>query len=284
MNSQNKLIAVVVNPAAGAGNSRVVARSVTQRLTREGMPHTIFMEDWPTSFFGYTDLWLIGGDGTLHEFINRYPDLSIPITILKGGSGNDFNWLLFGEKSLDEMMDAGLNADARKIDVGLCNGRYFINGLGIGFDGSVARQLTHTSKKPGITSYWRAVIRQLLIYRERNYQIVCDDQEYTGKKLLLNIMNGQRSGGGFWVAPGAQPDDGLLQALIVNPLSFWKRIWYLPMIEKGRHTRLPFVSFFSTRRMVVSSLQLMDAHLDGEYLQAQQFEISIVPGKFWFRY
>ena len=97
-------------------------------------------------------------------------------------------------------------------------------------------------------------------------------------------MNGHRAGGGFHIAPQASITDGLLEVTIISPLSILKRLRYLPVIEKGKHLKLPFVRHFKSANLQISSNQDMDAHLDGEYFSTNYIEIETLPGKFFFRY
>lgn len=99
-------------------------------------------------FEGFTLVWIVGGDGTLNQFVNRYPDIAIPLGIFNGGTGNDFHWLLYGETTLEAQLDAMLLARPVPIDLGTFNDRFFINGIGIGFEGEVARSLTGSVNDP----------------------------------------------------------------------------------------------------------------------------------------
>jgi diacylglycerol kinase (ATP) len=58
----------------------------------------------------------------------------------------------------------------------------------------------------------------------------------------------------------------------------------LPVIEKGKHLELPFIKYFRTKKIIITSEQPMDAHLDGEYHSARRLEIEVLPAKYLFRY
>lgn len=181
-------------------------------------------------------------------------------------------------------MEAGLHAIPRPVDAGLCNGRLFMNGIGVGFDGNIAARMSDIKSKKGITGYWMTVVRNVFFYREQTCQITCS--EFTEEKpiLMVNAMNGKRSGGGFNVTPDAALDDGLFSILIIPRLPIWKRLRYLPAIEKGKHTKLPFLQYFKADRIRIVCTESMDAHLDGEYLSSREFEITLLKDKFLFRY
>ena len=284
MMTQDKHIAVLANPLAGDGRAMEYLGSIERYLMTGSIPHRTYTLHWPDDFTGFTDIWLIGGDGTLNFFVNRYTELSLPITFFDGGTGNDFHAALYGKRSLAAIMEAGLNAIPRPVDAGRCNGRYFMNGIGVGFDGNVAARMSRLKRKKGITGYWMSVVRNIFFYREQTCRIICSEFSDEGRLLMVNAMNGQRSGGGFNVTPDAVLDDGLFNVLVIPRLPIWMRLRYLPVIEKGRHTKLPFLRYFKTDRIRFVCAESMDAHLDGEYLSGREFEIAVVKGKFLFRY
>lgn len=156
-------IAIVVNKLAGAGLALSISQKIAEQLQQKGIAFELFKEDWPVQFHSFTAIWIVGGDGTLNYFINHYPDISIPLMIFKGGTGNDFHWLLYNDSSLEEQIEKGLNANPTTIDAGSCNGKLFLNGLGVGFDGSVASVLQGKQKMAGKLSYLYAIIKNSLL-------------------------------------------------------------------------------------------------------------------------
>ncbi len=284
LNQDKKNIAIVVNPLAGSGRGVELAKKIISLLLPHGLTPRLFIDNWPAHFNGFTDIWIVGGDGTLHYFINHYPDIQLPLVIFPGGSGNDFHWMLYGNKSLEELIEIALTANPRKIDAGRCNGKLFLNGTGVGFEGVVAKSLAGKNKKKGKASFFTEVIKKIITYREQSFQISNEQVNLRGKYLIISIMNGHRAGGGFHIAPKASILDGLLEVTIIDPLSIVKRLRYLPVIEKGKHLELPFVHHFKSTSLQISSNQDMDAHLDGEYFSTNYIEIETLPGKFFFRY
>ncbi len=277
-------IALLCNPLAGAGKAVSLARELATNLLGAQTAHSLFIEDWPAALHGFTDAWIVGGDGTLNFFINHYPGCKLPLSVFKGGTGNDFHWLLYGDKSKEEQWQLALNGRTKPIDLGKCNDRYFINGIGIGFEGEVARALTGKKKRPGQASFMATVIRKIFSYRCKRYVIRSDAYEGQGKKLLIDICNGRRAGGGFHIAPEALADDGYLDVVIADALSPLQRLRYLPVIEKGKHLDRSFVSNFFAVWIRVESDMLIQYHLDGEYYTAEKIEAEIIPAALWFRY
>lgn len=69
---------------------------IISELSNKQIPYSLFKAIWPPDFNGFTDIWLVGGDGTLNYFVNNYQEIVLPLVIFKGGSGNDFHWMLYG--------------------------------------------------------------------------------------------------------------------------------------------------------------------------------------------
>lgn len=278
-------IALITNALAGSGKAIRISEQILDKLRERKIDAQIFREDaWDSRIHAFDQVWVVGGDGTLNCFINQYHDLKKPLCLFAGGTGNDFHALLYGNEALDDQVDRVLHTPPRPIDAGLCNGRYFLNGVGIGFEGAVAKHLVGTRKLPGKTSFLIAILKHILFYKEQPYSIQCAEKTVDGNFLMIDIANGKRFGGGFYVAPLAEPDDGLLDVNLVSKLSPWKRMGYLPVIEKGKHLSLSFVEHLRTKKITISSDQIMQAHIDGEYLEGREFVIEVLVGKWGFLY
>jgi diacylglycerol kinase (ATP) len=148
----------------------------------------------------------------------------------------------------------------------------------------VANALTGKKKRPGKTSFLLTILKKIFTYHSNNYTINSATHQLSGKKLLVDISNGRRAGGGFHIAPQAKADDGLFDIVIVDSLNSLQRLRYLPVIEKGKHLHLSFIHHFRSERLAIGSKQLIQYHLDGEYEVAQKLEIEILPGALNFRF
>lgn len=279
-----KKIAIITNKLAGGGLAVSLSDRIREILLLRKVNFEQFSEEWPLDFATFTDVWVVGGDGTLNYFLNQYPGIKLPLMIFKGGTGNDFHWLLYQDRSIEEQIEIGLKSIPKVVDAGVCNGKLFINGLGVGFDGAVAAKLQGKKKKAGKISYLIAILKMIFTFKEQVFELKMADKEINGKLLMVNVMNGKRAGGRFYVTPDAEVNDGVFQANIVSPLSILRRLLYLPIIEKGKHSNLSCIDYFSTQSMNIRSNQAFHAHLDGEYLTTNEIHVSILPAHFQFCY
>lgn len=279
-----KSIAIVYNNNAGKGKAIIIANHLEQKLERLKISFSVFENTLPENFDKYSNVWLVGGDGTLNFFINKYPEGNIPIALFKGGTGNDFAWKLYNNKTVDEYFDIALDGVPKKVDAGICNGKYFINGVGIGFDGEVVNAMSADKFLPGHLAYLLTVLKKILFYREKEITIETENKTWNEKLFMLTVANGSRYGGGFLVAPYAMINDGELDIVVIKQIAPFLRFFHLPKVQKGKHLNLSFVEITKSKKIKVKSEKILIAHLDGELMKSNQFNIEILPQKFLFIY
>ena len=287
MNGQTNIdssIAILINPRSGKGRAVKTGQWLTGQLSQRNIKHRLFTDEWPLNFNWFTEAWIVGGDGTINYFLNGYKNIPVPIAIFKGGTGNDFAWKLYGNISLRDQLELVLTATAKRVDTASCNGRQYVNSLGIGFDGEVLKSMGAIRWMGGHLGYLWVVLRKIFSFKESFFSIACGDKKITGKFLLVIINNSSRTGGGFMVAPGAKVDDGKLDMVLCKPLSVFKRLRYLPVIEKGRHLELPFIDYSCPVEVRIEAQQELYAQLDGEMIKAKIFDIKIFPGNLLVKY
>ncbi|MEP7237719.1 MAG: YegS/Rv2252/BmrU family lipid kinase [Ferruginibacter sp.] len=276
-------IAIATNTLAGNGKAARLAAKIQGILNERKIVSQIFTEkEWDERLYQFDQVWITGGDGTVNYFVNQYNDIKNPLCIFNGGTGNDFHALLYGKKTAEEQITLILQSTPKPIDAGKCNDRYFLNGVGIGFDGAVAKSLQGVNKWSGKTSFMITILKHIFFYKQQHYSITSAEKTVEGKFMMISIANGTRYGGGFFVAPLAKPGDGLFDVNLVKPLSVFKRLRYLPVIEKGKHLGLAFNDHYLTKKITIKSNQAMQSHLDGEYLESYEFNIEILPAHFNF--
>ncbi len=225
-------IVLLINPLAKKNKTQQIVAAINEILSKKKISFASFIEHWPAEINTFKEVWLIGGDGTLNYFLNFYKDISIPIALFKGGTGNDFAWKLYGKLSITEQINKVLTAEIKKVDAAECNGRKFINGAGIGFDGEVLKSINSIRLLGGHLGYLWIVIRKIFSFKERLFQIQFGAENLSKKFLLVMITNSTTTGGGFIVSPEAKIDDGKLNMVLCRPLPVLKRLKHLPVIEK----------------------------------------------------
>lgn len=280
----DRKIALVVNPKAGKGKATAVAGILSGKLYHFAVQYNLFNDYWPEHFDGYSEVWLIGGDGTINYFINRYPDITIPIALFKGGTGDDFAFHLYGDADWKQQFEIVLKATPKPVDAGKCNDKLFLVGVGIGFEGEILKSMHTIRTIGGHLGYYLVVLKKIFSFKEHHFKVYGEELIADGKFLLVEINNTSRTGGGFTVSPDAKSDDGLLNLVLCKPLTILQRIKYLGVIEKGMHLNLSFIKHVTDKKFLIECDRDLPAHLDGEMISAQRFEFEVYRNKFYFLY
>ena len=239
----------------------------------------LFAKEWPSELGDFDQVWVMGGDGTFNYFVNKYPSVEIPIALFKGGTGNDFYWKLYGNLSRRAHLDAVLAGHAEAFDAGSCNGQIFLNGVGIGIEGEVLKSMDAIRYFKGGLGYYLATIPNLLKFK--TYSVTYG--KTVGREVFLcMVFNSSRAGGGFHFFPKASVQDGLLDLLFCQPIPVWKRLYYMPIIQSGKHVNLPIVEFSKEKKIVIKTSRVLSAQVDGEVQTSDVFDFSVLPSKFTF--
>lgn len=236
---------------------------------------------------GVERLIVAGGDGSVHEAVNGImrADKDAALGVIPIGTGNDFakaaniplDWQTATRLLADRITS---NSAIRRIDVGRMNDRYFGNGVGIGFDAKVSRIAADLSWPIGDLIYLVAVFRAMADgIITPHMKIVADDYTWDGPLTLANISNGPWVGGMFHIAPMADHADGILDLLIVAPVSGPRILRLLPKLMQGSHMNEPEISRVGVRKLQITVSAPVPSHMDGEIMPlGTSFDIEILPG------
>lgn len=283
---QIKSIALLGNPKAGKGKSNHIANWLKEKLYTKNIPSTVYSTNWPTEneLNTFSDCWIIGGDGTINYFINNYPNCKLPLALFNGGTGNDFAWKLYGSISIESKFEHVMNATPKRIDAGKVNEYLFINCLGIGFDGEIVQSMNAIRFLGGVIGYQLAVLYKIITFKESKIKIETVDEQWDEKLLLALIVNSPRAGAGFYIAPTAEINDGELNMVLCKKMPVWKRLFYLPIIKKGKHLHYPFIIHRLGKQFSIDIKKELPIQMDGELFHSRRLNVEILPGQFLFRY
>jgi YegS/Rv2252/BmrU family lipid kinase len=281
--SPERRIALFVNPLAGKGRALHWQGRVQEFLASHGIAYDLIGLNYPANLIGFTDVIILGGDGTINRVLNHFPDIRLPVGVIPGGSGNDLAMQLNGSLDIQHCLETAVFGRTQWLDAGICNGRIFMNCLGVGFDGEVANEINRVRWFSGALKYYITVIRKIFRYRSIVMNALWDGGRYQARALTVMAANSQYTGGGFRVAPGADMSDGKLDMVVIGEISALQRLFYLPRIRKGNHIGLPFVQAARFTNMEIETGRPLQAHVDGELMLSSTYRIKILPGKFQCR-
>lgn len=287
---------IIVNPVAGRGSGAAAFPEVERVLQEHEIEADFCLTEAPWQAAelaqeavrdGFDAVVAVGGDGTANEVLNGLMVAqssgvgSAAMGVLTVGRGNDF---AFGARlplTLEDGCRALAHGSRTAIDVGRVTGgqypqgRYFGNGVGIGFDAVVGFEALKMTRLHGFVSYLVAALKTIFLYYQAPLvRIEYDDTETTLPALMVSTMNGRRMGGGFMMAPGGQVDDGLLDLCVARQVSKAAIFALIPRFMKGTQASHPAITTARTQRVVVSALQgVLPAHADGETLCVDGHEL-----------
>lgn len=293
-------VKLILNPMADMGHAWKVARDLQPIVNEYGNA------DWSGTVYpnhatelahqagelGYDLVLSVGGDGTVHEVINGLmqvsPEKRPALGIVPVGSGNDFAHAVDVPLDPSKALRYALESQPQLIDLGLLideNGRkeYFDNTLGIGFDAVVTIRSHKLPVIRGFLMYLTAVIQTIILnFDPANLHIETERETWDTPTLMLTICNGPREGGGFYVAPEALLDDGVLHYASIRKVSRPMMFRLIPEVMNGTHGRFKQVRMGSFKKMSLTSDRPLYIHADGEIYTGfgtdlRQLSIEVIP-------
>lgn len=293
-----KKIVVIVNPVSGRGRGRRSIPAIERILSELGLNCVLILTEraWhaaelarKAALDGCEVIVAAGGDGTVNEVLNGIMSARIAgadgaaMGVLCVGRGNDFAFGMGIPGGLEDGCRALAENVIRRIDVGKVtgglhpDGRFFGNGVGIGFDAVAGFEALKMKRLKGFASYAVAAIKTISLYDKAPVvRIECDGESWTQPSLMVSLMNGRRMGGGFLMAPEGNPADGSLNYCIAGQVGKRRIIPLILRFMKGTQFSHPAIRTGLFKRMRVTALEgALPAHADGETLCVEGTELLI---------
>lgn len=279
----------IINPAAGRGRTQKILSSLKTLLQTENIPYEFRFTLKPGEATelakqaiaqGYKRIVAVGGDGTTHEVANGMVGSSAVLGIIPAGGGNDFPKAVGVPLGLREAVRTLASGRRRRVDAGLLNNRYFINGLGIGLDGAVSHRYQQMKRLRGVLGYMYGAVYEAFAFQGFEVELTAPGWTYSGSVLLTGASNGRSQGGNFKLAPHAKVDDGLLDIHVIRDMPPLKRLIHIPKVLQGKHLELKEVQIRRAPWVEIVSDTPLLAHMDGEPFKLERgaHRIEVVPG------
>ena len=280
-------IKLILNPVAGRGKAKKAIPAIKKIFRNREVDFDMDVTQYAgeatklsreASRKNFEIIVAAGGDGTVNEVASGMMDSRSVLGVIPLGLGNDFAKAIGIPSKLEEACLVLFNGVVKEIDVGRVNDGYFFNCLGIGFDAWVSQE-TRKIRWPFLSRwvYLYAVIKMLFRYKAPLVKIELADKTLDKKAISVAIGNGKRHGGVFLLTPEAELDDGLLDVCIIDDAGRLKLLMQIPKLLKGTHKDSPYVTTFRTKKLTISSSDLLLAHADGQILESRNYHIEILP-------
>lgn len=266
----------IVNPESAKGNAMKIIGNIEkickQRKIEYEVCYTLEQGDATRLTQSYKEekniIYAVGGDGTLSEVLNGVIGTKNKLGIIPAGSGNDFYRTIkeLGKKEI-------------KTDVGVINGKYFLNIACVGIDAEVANNVPLMKKKNIKVKnlYTASILYTFTHFKFKEIFFKSKEIEERNSFTILSICNGRYYGGGYNIAPGASLEDGTFEVYYTNKQKMLTIINLLLKLKKGKLEEDKRIKHFKTNHIKVESKETIRFNVDGEKIEGTQFEIKIIP-------
>jgi YegS/Rv2252/BmrU family lipid kinase len=297
---------VILNPIAGKGKAKKLAPVIERFLKSRGENFEIVLTDRvghalelaaSRPLDDNTAVVAAGGDGTCNEVVNgllrREAKSAQPplLGILPIGRGNDFASSTHISPRIDEALQTLVERRHGPLDAGFVKGgyypegRYFVNGVGIGFDTMVGLEAAKMKRVQSGLAYVFGAIKMAVSFPpsptlEVRWSSGGEEKTLTGALIIASIMNGRRMGGSFYMGPDAILDDGALDLCTALHRSRAQVARIIVHYTKGTQEQCGGVTRARSSWFALKALNGgMTAHADGESvcLDGKELHISCVP-------
>ena len=276
---------ILYNPLSSNGTSLKHVQRIEELLKNDNKEYEIInlveaaknIEYYASKIHRADTMIIIGGDGTLHRFVNgiKHIQNNSKVYLYRGGTGNDFSRDFPKETLID------ITKNIKNLPTVTVNGNeeLFLNGCGFGVDGEVCLMMENKSNKKKGLNYFKSAIMLLKNFKRYNLEIEVDGIRHTYKNVWFTVVNnGKYFGGGMKVTPDSDRNDRILEACIVHSVSFWKLLLIFPLIFIGKHMWFKEVGISvikgQTFKVVSDTPQVFQT--DGEVVKnVKEFEIKI---------
>ena len=285
--------AVVVNPTKHADGAKFRAE-VTEAMTAHGWSDPLWLETTPdetgrglaeAAVAEQVDVVLAsGGDGTVTACAEGVAGSGVPLAVLPAGTGNLLARNLGLPLALDQALAVGLTGRDRRLDVGNVNGHPFVAMAGIGFDAMLLDSTGEPLKKRlGWMAYAVSALRHLRA-RPVRATLRADGRPVLRRRASgIIVANVGALQGGLVLLPGAEPDDGVLDLMVLTARGWsgWLALTVNVMLRRTRTGRV-VRSEFRELRVQLDRPQLWE--LDGEVMgMTRQLVVVVQPGRLLVR-
>jgi diacylglycerol kinase (ATP) len=292
----------ILNPRARRGAAERLARPHLDALRRRGVAVELVTTAAPRDAVrlaregyarGSRRFLAIGGDGTAFEVLNGFlpaaSEVAAPVelAVLPLGTGNSFvrQFGPDGSAGAERVVAAIAEGSPRPCDVlRLRHSGGELHALGtvsVGFPAQVSALVNGRLKAFGVLGYTLGVLRELARLRAVPSDLAYDDtagrHRVDGDLLFAAIQNVEWVGGNMRMAPGARPDDGLADLVVVGAASRLRVLRLFPRIFDGRHVGVDEVRSARCIRVSFDAPDRRPVMLDGEVVELAPHSVELRP-------
>lgn len=277
----------IINPEAGKGKSMTYVNVIKEYFQHSSDSYIIEITKYPghatelvkdyTSRENYR-VYAMGGDGTLNEVLNGMINTNSVLGVIPCGSGNDFVKSIVDDMDRD-IFKRTIEGKEEFIDLGMVNGKYFLNISSVGFDSVVVYHANHFKKMnyiSGSTAYILGILKTLFTFNSIHASVEIDGATFNKNILLAAVANGKCYGGGVKISPKSIINDGAFDICLVDNTSKLKIFFFFPKAIKGTHESIKEVSFYKGKKITIMSQEEFVLNIDGELFKEKKATFEMI--------
>ncbi len=220
---------------------------------------------------------VMSGDGLVGQVGGALAQTGTPMGILPGGRGNDLGRVLRIPNEPAGAVSVLADGHEREIDVGVVNDRRFLCIASFGFD-SVANRIANEARfVKGNLVYAYAALRTLAAWKPHTFTVTVDGERTECFGYSVAVANSRAYGGGMFVAPNAELDDGLLDVVLTAHTGKLRFLKSLPQVFKGTQIENEEITVLRGAEVEVSADEDFAIYADGEHLADLPATIRVLP-------
>jgi diacylglycerol kinase (ATP) len=290
------LTLIVANLRSGGGRARDALPLLTTALRRADREYDLLVAPHADATAGLLSAALrsgapdieqvvaLGGDGTINGAVNGLvaSGADVPLGIVACGTGNETVRSLGLPKNPAKAIQTLLRGRVCPIDVGVVNGRYFLNTFGLGADVEVVK-MTNTLRSRYRFARNRSVyyVAALMLlssgFEPFNVEVEAGERYFGGRALMIAVANGRIYGERLLALPSPSLTDGLLDVYLLQELATRR---FRKTARLLRRLPVPELSVQRCSEVVIRLDQRREAQVDGSLAGASStFTLSLLPGR-----
>jgi len=282
---------VICNPASGGG--AYDPDEIRDEL--EGLEVDWVQTEGPEDAIGAAEEWreglliVAGGDGTVNDVVNGLGRAGFPegvtLGILPAGTGNDLAATLCIPEDPELAEDVIRQKRERKLDVARVRSegigeRFFINVATGGLGAEISNVNDEELKKRwGKLSYLRASLEVARNFDVRELTLYLDGEERQVRAVNIAVGNCRYTGGGWPATPKANPEDGLLDVVVIETVGAGELFDLAPaVLATSSYLDKEGVLFVRAKEIRVETQPPgLEFTADGEVIGNEPAQFSVLP-------
>ena len=276
---------LLANPSAGSGRARELLPQVQAAMTAAGLEQRTVMttglehgceEALAAAADGEVPV-VLSGDGLIGQVGGALAGSATALGVIPGGRGNDFARVLGIPEEVDAAVAALAAGRSRRIDVGEVNGRRFLCIASCGFDSDANRIANEAKWIRGNLVYAYAALRALIAWKPARFTITLDGARHDVRGYSVAAANSKAYGGGMFIAPDAELDDGLLDVVTTGEAGKVHFLLNLPKVFNAKHVDNPEVSVSRAAEVRIEADRPFAVYADGDRIADLPATVRVLP-------